>query len=674
LAREGIVLRALDELPGPAGTGLDHYGDDPLVEPGERVLAALRVLDAEHRFDMIEFPDWRALGFRAIQAKRCGDALVDVPLAVRLHGPSGWQREGNLEPRSTPRELKIEHCERYAFEHADVQLSPSSYMLDHTRALGWRVSDAAAAACPYPEPEPGARAREERIEALAFFGRLERRKGLHLFLDALDGIDPAVPALFLGKETRIDGRLASELIAERLGERPHAIEAELDRGEAIARLRQGGLLAVMPSLRETFGFTVAECVANRIPFVAAEVGGIPEVVDHESARERWLCEPTAAALLMALRRQLAAAGREAALREEVAAACDAESWNDRVEETYRRLAGRRPHQVAVREPVTVTVAVPHFNHGEFLPEALASLAAQTRPPDEVLVVDDGSTDAEARRVFDEQEARFPGWRFERAGNSGPGAVRNRCLERASGSCFLPFDADNVAAPDLIERLARAMELNPGRGATACHLLCFRDGADLGREPAYRFAPLGGPRVAGLLENLFGDTCSLFRSEALRSVGGFGEQRWSYAEDWETLARMAFAGFDVDVLPEPLLHYRLLADGRLQSAIADPQLEYRLRRHLLETVFLEAELTREERLALWECLLGFQEVSWDAVQRQLDDQHSWHLTELERLRAGLLAEVERERGRAEAAERALAAQGSRGGLAGVLRLNRRRAPS
>ena len=258
----------------------------------EHALEALEALHAEHHFDLIEFPDWRALGLRPIQAKAAGDALLDVPLAVKLHSTTQWQREGNLRQRSAPRDLKMEFCERHAFERADVQLSPSRYMLDYTRRADWAIRDDAAVAYPYPDPEPELAAQVPEVRELVFFGRLERRKGLHLFLDALDSVEPDMPALFLGKDTLIGGDKASELIAERLGDRPHRIETELDREGALAELRRGDRLAVIPSLSETFGFTVAECVANRIPFLAAARGGIPEVVDHPNGRERWLFEPT----------------------------------------------------------------------------------------------------------------------------------------------------------------------------------------------------------------------------------------------------------------------------------------------------------------------------------------------------------------------------------------------
>jgi O-antigen biosynthesis protein len=670
LAREGIAFHVLEDLPAPPGAGIRHFGgDDPMLILSEHVLEGLEALHAEHRFDLVEFPDWRALGLRPIQAKAAGDALLDLPLAVKLHSTTQWQREGNLQLRPAPRDLKMEFCERYSFEHADVQLSPSRYMLDYTRRADWTVRDDAVVAYPYPDPEPELAVQVPEIRELAFFGRLERRKGLHLFLEALDTVEPDMPVLFLGKDTQIDGRPASELIAERLGERPYRIETELDREGALAELRRGDRLAVIPSLSETFGFTVAECVVNRIPFVAARAGGIPEVFDHPEGHKRWLFEPTGEGLRDALTRRLSAPGaEEIELRAEVAAACEPELCNDGVEAAYRRFASRspRPQVTRISDTATVTVAVSHYNHDRFLPGALASLAAQTRPPDEVIVVDDGSTSDAARRVFAEQEARYSNWTFVRQENAGPGVARNRSLERAAGTYFLPFDSDNIATPRLIERLLGAMERNPSRAATTCHNLAFVEDDDIeAGNFVFRYSPTGGSRLSACLENVYGDTCALFRTESLRSVGGFEAHRWSPHEDWETFVKMTLRGLEVEVLPQPLFYYRTDCGGRLQVLTADTALGFRQRTHLIDEFFADAELTPRERRDLWECLLAFDRFSSEGLNEQLKEQrlwhdsqmadlHAWRLSQLEELRAQLGAEVEAERSRAEAAEGELAA--------------------
>lgn len=668
LAEQGITFEWLNARPDPDWYSVPQFGDVlPTLVASQRVFEALQILHSEHSFGLIEFSDWGALGFRAVQAKRAGLAFADTRLAVKLHSTTEWQRRGNLDPRRSVWDLKLEYCERYAFEHADVQLSPSRFMLNDTREAGWNVRDDAVVASPYPDPDSRAGApRDASISELAFFGRLERQKGLDIFLDALDELPADYPVTFIGREAHIDGRRTPELIAERMGGRPYQIETTLDRDAAIGKLLEGGRLAIMASQNETFGFTVAECVVNRIPFLAADVGGIPEVVAHDEGRASWLFEPTTDGLVQAIRRRLAEPeAAQRILRDQVATACDPRRWNHDVAERYRAVLDMptdREPTAGSPDDITVTVAVTHYNHAAYLPAALSSLAAQTRPPEQVLVIDDGSPDEQARRVFDAQEELYPSWTFLRQENAGPGAARNVCLARATSTHFLPFDSDNLARPDLVEVLVAACA-HDGRDAATCEMLAFVDEEEIAAGCyAFRYAPTGGPRLLTVLENVFGDTCGLVRSEALRAVGGFETARRSH-EDWETYTKLAFSGFTIDVVPLPLVYYRTEIGGRQERLTADPARAFRLQRRMVQDLLADQELTREERIILWECLVGFAEPSrWAAELRRSNDEvvewahrelaaasawhesevrahRTWHESEMEGLRAHMLAAVD-----------------------------------
>src|SRR5205823_8488537 len=118
----------------------------------------------------------------------CGSALTDVRMLVKLHSSSQWMREGNgFWPRNEE-DLQLDYCERYAFENADVQASPSRYMFEYARSIGWNVrSDARVIPNPAVSREGEAAAEPQRRGSaaaspsrpeLVFFGRLETRKGL----------------------------------------------------------------------------------------------------------------------------------------------------------------------------------------------------------------------------------------------------------------------------------------------------------------------------------------------------------------------------------------------------------------------------------------------------------------------------------------------------------------
>ena len=172
------------EMPREAHVKSCHPGW--FLDRSDNVRHALAALHRAHHFSLIEFADYQGMGFRPIQAKRTGLAFDDVCMIVKLHSSSQWLREANLSWMHQVEELLLDHCERYAFENADVQIAPCQYMLDYARSIGWQVKDDALVT-PYvfPGPEGICPPAVNAVNEIVFFGRLETRKGLEVFLDVV---------------------------------------------------------------------------------------------------------------------------------------------------------------------------------------------------------------------------------------------------------------------------------------------------------------------------------------------------------------------------------------------------------------------------------------------------------------------------------------------------------
>lgn len=139
-----------------------------------------------------------------------------------------------------------------------------------------------------------------------------------------------------------------------------------------------------------------------------------------------------------------------------------------------REGGRRPKPTAdsaadlVTSPVelgtarsssgrpTTTVAIPTFNAASCLLETLDSVAAQTVPPDEVIVVDDASRDETLAIAHDHPVVT----RVIRRANGGTCAARNDAIEAASGDLVMTLDQDDLWDPRYVERMSGLMAANP----------------------------------------------------------------------------------------------------------------------------------------------------------------------------------------------------------------------
>lgn len=268
---------------------------------------------------------------------------------------------------------------------------------------------------------------------------------------------------------------------------------------------------------------------------------------------------------------------------------------------YEHASHRAISAGGIEDPPLVTVGITHHNLGQYLPDTLASIAAQTYPNMDVIVLDDGSTDAASIEVFESLRERYPAFRFVWQANAGVAAARNQCLALARGEYYVSVDADNIARPDMIARFVAAIHRNPELAAMTCYLLAFDTELPNGQPQSFRYAirPLGGPHALAGIRNVYGDANAIHRTSALRAVGGCEIDRGTATEDWEVFVKLVHAGYRVGVVPEHLFYYRHRSSSytRTSNWFANHQRVLRQFAHA-------KNLSPAESLALWTALLGF----------------------------------------------------------------------
>jgi glycosyltransferase involved in cell wall biosynthesis len=345
LARRGYDVEVLFAGASPAGPAAPEwqrlYDDAGVrvhvvphgaqkVEPG--YFARARDVEAALRADppdVVVVQDLGAPAYTSLRLRRLGLAFERTSFVVFCHGTRQWITDVSRKVRVLPGALAVTVLERASVELADAVVSPSAYLVDWMRGEGWQlpqqtfviphVSRAGATGAQAPIPVEQA----DRVERIAFFGRLEERKGVGPFVAALNALEPdlsgRVDVEFVGRTT---AAWPVERIQELLSLDGVAFETTLDQHEALERLRRPGTLAVMPSFEENSPNVVYECLENGIPFIASNVAGIRELVAAED-RARVLFEPTVDGIATAVR--AAVADGAAALRPARPAFDDADS-------------------------------------------------------------------------------------------------------------------------------------------------------------------------------------------------------------------------------------------------------------------------------------------------------------------------------------------------------------
>lgn len=214
----------------------------------------------------------------------------------------------------------------------------------------------------------------------------------------------------------------------------------------------------------------------------------------------------------------------------------------------------------------VTVVVALYNGADHCVEALASVFAQTRLPDEVVVVDDGSDDRSAA-MLGALEAPVP-VRFERQSNQGQSAARNTGLRLAAGGLVAFLDQDDVWTPDHLERLCAVLEADHRVG------WAYSDFDEIdagGRDVTRNYRLRHGVRadLASVGDLLGADlmvlpSASVVRRDAVLAVGGFDPELTGYEDD-DLFVRMFRAGHRSAFVPMALTRYRVHDNGSSSSA-------------------------------------------------------------------------------------------------------------
>lgn len=197
--------------------------------------------------------------------------------------------------------------------------------------------------------------------------------------------------------------------------------------------------------------------------------------------------------------------------------------------------------VRARLPL-VTVVVPAYNCQRTLPRCLRSLVAQTYPTErvELIVVDDGSTDATAACAVETIGDWAGAFLLVRQANGGPARARNAGIRAAHGAIVAFIDADCAAARDWLREIVASLEVHAEAAGVGGPLEIHTGGslvASYLRTTAFYRHRLRGNRVDYLLTQNAG-----FRREALRQVGGFADQWGAWCEDADLSFRLRNAGY------------------------------------------------------------------------------------------------------------------------------------
>lgn len=203
---------------------------------------------------------------------------------------------------------------------------------------------------------------------------------------------------------------------------------------------------------------------------------------------------------------------------------------------------------------TISVVCPTFNSANYIEKTLASINAQTRKPDQLVIIDDGSSDNTIpiiKAYFKSCPADFE-VTLERVIHQGPGAARNKGIKLSTSDWIAFLDSDDYWFPQKLERVHSEMETHG-----SCNFFCHDeihvrlDGKT--KVARYSNIDLKNELTEQLyIANKFSTSAIVCRKNLLKKVGGF-DSSLSSAQDYELWLRMS-KYMIVHMIPEILGRY------------------------------------------------------------------------------------------------------------------------
>lgn len=208
-----------------------------------------------------------------------------------------------------------------------------------------------------------------------------------------------------------------------------------------------------------------------------------------------------------------------------------------------------------------SIIIPAYNQAEYLPEAIESALAQTRKADEIIVVNDGSSD-NTRYIAQTYPVKY----IEQT-NRGLSSARNTGLMNSTigdDDYIVPLDSDDIQVEKLLERIEKIAELT-NADVIAPSFKCFgkyQDTIILMPEPKledFKF-------VNGVPQNRIG-YFSAIKKKALLEVGGWSPKMvWGW-EDLHLWINLLHNGKKIVTIPEVLMLYRTKEHSMIHDANA-----------------------------------------------------------------------------------------------------------
>ena len=494
--------------------------------------------------DIVIFGDYGADGFFMVQDHNRQYKTVCV-----VHGTSFWGKFENSESLLDPMDYLQLDLELTCISNADHTIFPSKYIHEwHMRFLGREPKNAHYICNPYQASSIDSTTYKD-IKSLIYFGRIEHRKGIDIYLEALMKLqnNKKIEKHVIGKLGAYDSGSVLNMLSSKLAKLDGAVQVvtSLNSRECIEYIKEKSGLVIFPSRADNCPLTVLECVKNNIPILISSKGGQVELIDEKSYGSS-IFEPSAGSLAKLIDKTLEIGGVVPKLSKfALEADLDLLKFINSIGSNKPNLTVKQ-----LNSNITVTVCIPTLNKDV---KRLKKLLEKIIKWDvKISIINDGGASFTDEQISFFKENKI---HYQSIENSYPGKARNILATVAETAYLLFLDDDNVPHDYMYEQYLNEVKRN-GSLLVSSWFYCENQSQNI----RYIQSMLGISGHSDYFDNKISDNNILINKELFNKVGGYPVQWGVGYEDFAMLRNCLKKTDKVSIIPRPLFTYQISDTG------------------------------------------------------------------------------------------------------------------
>jgi glycosyltransferase involved in cell wall biosynthesis len=547
-------------------------------------------IQKEGKPDIIETQEYLGIGYYLLQFKHLQyDWCKDVPVLVTMHSPSFLYLEFNQVPLFKYPNFWIGEMERFSLQAADAVISPSKFLIGEVNER-FELKNQAVSVVPNPfsfSHDVNAPEAANQAEDIVFFGKLSAQKGtiklLQYFKKLWDEGFTETLHLIGGQdivyhpENKNMGDLVRKQYRIYLEKGLLKLEDKIAPSFIKDRLKKAKVV-IVPSTVDNLPYVVMEMMSLGLIVLVSAQGGQAEIVengtdgfvfDHHQP-ETFRLQLEKILKLTAAERQRIEQNAKEKIRSHYSPEVIYAQKIGIINSVPGQRSGRKNFPF-LRETATIqempllepakpellSIVIPYYNLGNYLAETINSVKAAGYPHKEILIINDGSTEAESIAKLDFYR-NDPEITVIDCRNQGLAAARNLGAEKAKGTFLAFLDADDLVAPDYFTKAINVLRQFGNVHFAGAWTQYF--------EGSEKIWPTFTPEPPVILyHNTINSSALVYKHEAFLAGGkNDADMPFQGLEDYESVIALLSKGYRGITLPEPLFRYRVRKDSMIRG--------------------------------------------------------------------------------------------------------------